>query len=79
MVDIKWKGPKGSFFRRRSLKRVRTSEKQIREDGIVRWDMETYHECIFTEAKNNSSSSSSAFLPWDVHFVILKVCSDSDS
>ena len=70
-MDVKWKGPKGSFFRRRSLKRVRTSEKQVREDGIVRWDEETYHECIFTEAKNNNTSP---FLPWDVHFVILKVC-----
>lgn len=70
MIDVKWKGPKGSFgsrFRRKSLKRLRTTEKIPGENGVVSWEEESGCECVLIETKNNS------FQPWDVHFVILRV------
>ncbi|KAI5067085.1 hypothetical protein GOP47_0017613 [Adiantum capillus-veneris] len=67
MVDVKWKGPKSSIFPRRSLKRLRTTEKQVTGDGIVCWEEKSDFECDFMQMKNNST-----FQPWDVHFVVLK-------
>eukprot|EP00250_Pteridium_aquilinum_P008190 c17753_g1_i1 orf=659-2863(+) len=67
MVDVKWKGPKGSFFRRRSLKRLRTAERHVAGNGTVSWEEKSDYECDFSQAKN-----SSGFQPWDVHFVVLK-------
>lgn len=67
MVDVKWKGPKTSIFPRRSLKRLRTTEKHVTGNGIVCWEEKSDFECDFMQAKNNSR-----FQPWDVHFVVLK-------
>lgn len=69
LVDVKWKGPKGTFFPRRSLKRFRTAEKPVSQNGIVSWEEKSDYECVFTQAKNNSR-----FQSWDVHFVVLKAC-----
>ncbi|MCO5566494.1 hypothetical protein L7F22_020171 [Adiantum nelumboides] len=67
MVDVKWKGPKSSIFPRRSLKRLRTSERHVTGNGIVCWEEESDFECDFMPMRNNSR-----FQPWDVHFIVLK-------
>eukprot|EP01018_Ginkgo_biloba_P010752 Gb_30870 [translate_table: standard] len=67
-VEIKWKGPKGKIsspFRKKSIKRNCTADQGIGENGIVEWNEEFDHVCVFTVLKD------SAFLPWDVCFAVI--------
>eukprot|EP01018_Ginkgo_biloba_P035458 Gb_13177 [translate_table: standard] len=73
VVNVKWKGPKGKLGSRfrRNIKRDSSTEQCIAENGVVDWNEEFEHVCVFTMGKDGV-----LFHPWDVCFEVIHMTVD---
>ncbi|RZR78683.1 hypothetical protein BHM03_00004104 [Ensete ventricosum] len=67
-AEVTWKGPKVALSSlRRTVKRNRTREEEVRDGGVVAWNEEFEMVCTLTAHRRN------AFHPWEIVFAVFNL------